>query len=289
MTVPIEDDLGEGPDSEMNTWQVRRQRLLTAVGRIWPVILVLVAAFAGVVFYNYFFPPPLPLTQQQVDQSVVDIMASATPPPAYSAQVYQIILPSLVLIQAEQTAESDLEEDGVSVGTGVVVNEDGDILTALHVVAGATDIHITFADGTEATASIISAEPQNDIAVLHPSRPPELLVPAVLGNPNAMRVGDETYAVGNPLGLAGSMSAGVISGFDRTLPIDENGQQLEGLIQFDAAVNPGNSGGPLLNRNGQVIGIVTALVNPTEQNFFIGIGFAVPIGTAVSAAGGPPY
>lgn len=289
MRAPIEDDLIESPASENSQWQLRRQRFATAVRRLWPVILVMTAAFVGVVFYNYFFPPPLPLTQQQVDQSVVDIMASATPPPAYSAQVYQIILPSLVLIQAEFPAESESEDEGFSVGTGVVVNEAGDILTALHVVAGASDIHITFADGTEATGTVVSAELENDIAVLHPSRPPELLVPAVLGNPNAMRVGDETYAVGNPLGLAGSMSAGVISGFDRSLPIDENGQQLKGLIQFDAAVNPGNSGGPLLNRNGQVIGIVTALVNPSEQNFFIGIGFAVPIGTAVSAAGGPPY
>ena len=104
-----------------------------------------------------------------------------------------------------------------------------------------------------------------------------------------MRIGDETYAVGNPLGLAGSMSAGVISGFDRSLPVNERGQRLEGLIQFDAAVNPGNSGGPLLNRAGQVIGIVTALANPSEQNSFTGIGFAVPITTASSAAGAPRY
>jgi S1-C subfamily serine protease len=104
-----------------------------------------------------------------------------------------------------------------------------------------------------------------------------------------MQVGDETYAVGNPLGLAASMSAGVISGFNRSLPLDDGDERLEGLIQFDAAVNPGNSGGPLLNRNGQVIGIVTALANPSEQNFFIGIGFAVPIDEAVAAAGAPPY
>ena len=111
--------------------------------------------------------------------------------------------------------------------------------------------------------------------------------PAILGNPNAMRIGDETFAVGNPLGLTGSLSAGVISGFDRTLPLNDEGDRLEGLIQFDAAVNPGNSGGPLLNREGQVVGIVTALANPAQQDFFTGIGFAVPISTAVSAAGGP--
>jgi S1-C subfamily serine protease len=104
-----------------------------------------------------------------------------------------------------------------------------------------------------------------------------------------MRIGDETFAVGNPLGLAASLSAGVISGIDRSFPINDEGDRLEGLIQFDAAVNPGNSGGPLLNRAGQVIGIVTALANPSQQNFFTGIGFAVPINSAVSAAGLPAY
>ena len=108
-------------------------------------------------------------------------------------------------------------------------------------------------------------------------------------DPRAMRVGDEAFAVGNPMGLAGSMSAGVISGFDRSIPVGDGGQRLQGLIQFDTAVNPGNSGGPLLNRQGHVVGIVTALANPSEQNFFVGIGFAVPIGTAVTVAGGPGY
>ena len=118
---------------------------------------------------------------------------------------------------------------------------------------------------------------------------PELIVPAVLGNPSAMRVGDEAYAVGNPFGLHSSMSSGVISGFDRSFKPQESDQMLHGLIQIDAAVNPGNSGGPLLNRNGQVIGIVTGIINPTEKNFFVGVGFAVPIGVAVTGIGSPPY
>jgi S1-C subfamily serine protease len=100
------------------------------------------------------------------------------------------------------------------------------------------------------------------------------------------QVGDEVYAVGHPLGLVGSMSGGIISGLGRSVPLDDE-LTLQGLIQFDAAVNPGNSGGPLLNRNGQVIGIVTALANPTDQNFFVGIGFAVPIETAGAGANGP--
>lgn len=258
--------------------------------RMWPFAAGIVAALLGVLLYTYLYPAPMPLTQDQIDESVVNVMASATPPPAYSAQVYQAILPSLVIIQTHKEDIEDPEaEDGVGIGTGVVVSQGGDILTALHVVDGASEIEINFADGTQARAEIIVTEPESDIAVLRPSQPPQVIVPAVLGNPNAMRIGDEAFAVGNPLGLVGSISSGVISGFDRSLPFPDSDERLEGLIQFDAAVNPGNSGGPLLNRNGQVIGIVTALVNPSEQNFFIGLGFAVPIDTAGGAAGAPSY
>jgi len=105
-----------------------------------------------------------------------------------------------------------------------------------------------------------------------------------------MRIGDEAYVVGNPFGLYGSMSSGVISGFDRTFRVPSSNIEIPGMIQFDAAANPGNSGGPLLNRAGHVIGIVTGLVNPTDENFFVGIGFAVPINVAVGGMGGsPPY
>lgn len=174
-------------------------------------------------------------------------------------------------------------------GSGVVINADGHILTSLHVVDRATKIEVIFADGTEAEAQIINAVPEQDIAVLSASRLPEILVPATLGNPNAMHIGDEAYVVGHPLGLYGSMSTGVISGFDRSFRPPDGGERLEGLIQIDAAVNPGNSGGPLLNRYGQVVGIVAGLANPTDNNFFVGIGFAVPIDVAGGAAGLPPY
>ena len=217
-------------------------------------------------------------------------MASATPPPAISAEIYQTILPSLVIIRTEGVTgydDGNEEEPGVGIGSGVIINSEAAILTALHNVENATEILAIFADGTRSLATIVAELPENDIAVLMPNAPPEIFVPATLGGTGGMRIGDEIFAVGNPLGLAGSMSAGVISGFDRSFSPAGSDQRQEGLIQFDAAVNPGNSGGPLMNRYGHVIGIVTGLINPTEQEVFIGIGFAVPIDVAARSAGGP--
>jgi S1-C subfamily serine protease len=219
--------------------------------------------------------------------AVADGLEEAAAAPARSAVVYDTIAPSLVVIRAGSSdggGTGDGELGGL--GAGVIVNEDGAILTARHVIAGASEVEVTFADGTEATAQVASEDAANDIAVLMADRPPEVIVPAVLGSSSALHVGDEAFAVGHPLGLTGSLSAGVISGLERSIPIGD-GQTLKGLIQFDAAVNRGNSGGPLLNRDGQVIGIVTALANPSEQGYFIGIGFAVPIGTATGGSAGP--
>jgi S1-C subfamily serine protease len=191
------------------------------------------------------------------------------------------------LIQTSgKSAAGDKEN---SLGSGVVINENGDILTSLHVVKGADEIQLTFADGTQSNAQVTLSQPENDIAVLQAEQPPALLVPATLGNPGAMSVGDEAYAVGNPFGLYSSMSAGVISGFGRSFHPPNSDLDLKGLIQIDAAVNPGNSGGPLLNRYGQVIGIVVGIANPTDQDVFIGIGFAVPILVAGAGIGLPPY
>lgn len=283
----MDDELSSPQNSEPSRWQSLLQRSNKWVRRLRPFSIIILSAFVGAILYNIFFPPPTPMSQDNVDESIAEAMASATPPQPYSALVYQTILPSLVFIQTGQQGGED-EEDGIGIGSGVVVNESGAILTALHVVENANSIDVVFADGTHTTAVLATAQPENDIAILLPTQLPEILVPAILGNPNRMRIGDEAFAVGNPLGLVGSMSAGVISGFDRSIPIGNENGRLEGLIQFDTAVNPGNSGGPLLNRHGQVVGIVTALANPSEQNFFVGIGFAVPIGTAIAAGGGAP-
>src|SRR5262249_33176736 len=170
-------------------------------------------------------------------------------------------------------------------GTGIVVNADGTILTALHVVKGAGTIHVTFADGTNATAKVTATEPTSDIAMLGPDSLPSIVVPAVLGSSDRIAIGYGAGAIGNPPGLTDTTPAGVVSGLNR-LAENQDGTHLSGLIQFDAAVNPGSSGGPLLDAKGETIGIVVALANPTTAGTFIGIGFAVPIGTAVAAGGG---
>ena len=279
--------MNEPITSQSALWQRRLQQLRQYIGRAAPFVAGMLAAFAGLLLYNVFVPPPPPLTLGEVNESVTQALADATPMPAYSSLVYQVIQPSIVLIQVQTIGENAEEEDGL--GTGVVINDDGDILTSLHVVTNTTSIQLTFADGTESGAQVIAMVPEDDIAVLRAEQLPALLVPATLGNPNAMHIGDEAFVVGHPLGLYGSMSTGVISGLDRTFRPPNSEQRLRGLIQIDAAVNPGNSGGPLLNRYGQVVGIVAGLANPTENNVFIGIGFAVPIDVAGGAAGLPPY
>jgi len=280
--------MNEPPVSRSERWRHRLQRLRAGVRRIVPFASGVLAALVALLLYNALVPAPQPLTTRQVKDTVAQAMASATPPPAYSEQVYQVIRPSLVLIQTQGKDAHGEEQHGL--GSGVVINDNGDILTALHVVTNSTTISVTFADGTEIGAKVLTQHPENDTALLQTSGTPTLIVPAVLGNPSAMRVGDEAFAVGNPFGLYSSMSAGVISGFDRSFHPPSSTLTLQGLIQVDAAVNPGNSGGPLLNRNGEVIGIVEGIVNPTDGDFFVGIGFAVPIGAALGGGGGsPPY
>ena len=201
---------------------------------------------------------------------------AATPRPTASTNpsvpaIYQRLRPSVVVIRTND-----------SLGTGVIVADAGTILTVNHVIAGATRITVTFYDGTTARAAVVSADPRQDVAVLRPASLPDVVVPAALGG--SASVGAQVVAIGNPLGLTDSVSAGVVSGLDRTAETSEG--TFSGLIQFDASINPGSSGGPLLDARGVVVGIVVSIANPAHEDAFAGIGFAVPIGSALGGRGG---
>ncbi|HEY7944886.1 MAG TPA: trypsin-like peptidase domain-containing protein, partial [Casimicrobiaceae bacterium] len=165
----------------------------------------------------------------------------------------------------------------------------GIILTNLHVVAGADRVQVVFFDGTESDADVIGLQPENDLAVLQARNIPDDLAPATLRSTRDLAVGDDVIVVGFPFGIGPSASAGVVSGLKREHRSREGKRLLTNLIQFDAAANPGNSGGPLATMDGEVVGIVTAILNPSDQGVFIGIGFAVPIENAAAAAGISPF
>jgi S1-C subfamily serine protease len=265
---------------ERRSW--RRSRLSWAGAATGVVVIV-----AAILFWQGRDDGPSPVTRAEVGQAVTSGIAKAQEDarkaPTDAATAYGTISPSLVSIAAAVPAAAGRAAT-TSLGAGVVVREDGTILTALHVVAGSGSIRVVFADGTAATGRVAGRQQADDIAVLAVDRLPQVVVPAVMGG--AVRVGDAVYPVGDPLGLQASLSAGVVSALGRSIRADD-GRSMTGLIQFDAAVNPGSSGGPLLDRDGHVIGIVTGLVNPSRQPYFVGVGFAVPIATAGGAAGSP--
>ena len=265
------------PETRTNLWKKRLQRLGSRVRKIAPFAATAAVTLLAVFIYNQLAPRNHLLTTNDVKDTINQVLASATPPPAYSQEVYQVIQPSLVLIQAKSTSADGKEQD--SLGSGVIVDARGDILTSLHVVADATSINLAFADGTKAKGTVSVKQPENDIAVVQADKLPQGIHPRLSWI--------DAYVVGNPFGLYSSMTAGVISGFGRSFTPPNSSQTLQNLIQIDAAVNPGNSGGPVLNRYGQVIGIAEGIVNPTGQDVFIGIGFAVPINVAGGAAGSP--
>lgn len=265
----------EQPLAELDTAEKRRSRLLA--GLLWLSAIGLGALVAFLVFGRDPTVGPVEV-ETAIDDAITQAFDATTIPPDRGPAVYGTIFPSLVFIQVGG------EGPDAGLGSGVIINADGSIMTSDHVVAGATDISVTFTDGTTAPAQVTESIPDMDIAIIQTSVLPDVVVPATFGGTPA--VGSRVYAVGNPLGLSGSISTGVISATGRTIGRDPD-EPLEDLIQFDAAVNPGSSGGPLLDENAQLIGIVTALANPTGEDFFSGIGFAVPIQNAAGAAGGP--
>lgn len=251
----------EGADADASRRGVIEvpSRLLVGIGLGAVALLVVVAFLSGRTTSTQSAASPSPSPSP-----------SATTAPTVS-EIYQMVGPSVVVIRT-----------GDGIGTGVIAADNGTIVTANHVIAGAKDIDVIFSDGTKARARVASADPAKDIALLIPAALPEILVPAVLGG--GAEVGAPVVAIGNPLGLTFSVSSGVVSGLNRASK--SGGSELEGLIQFDASANPGSSGGPLLDAQGLVIGIVVAIADPGKDEAFAGIAFAVPIGTALSGGGG---
>jgi S1-C subfamily serine protease len=266
-------------------------RLRGFLSRYERILLVAAAVLLSVgtfLVYNLMKPPPRQLTQKDVDAAVLHTLDTNVLP-SRAAKAYEIVQRSVVRVrQIEHSDETDADHVR-GVGTGVVIVDRGIILTNLHVVAGADRVQVVFFDGTESDADVIGLQPENDLAVLQAKTIPDDLAPATLRSTRDLAVGDDVLVVGFPFGIGPSASAGVVSGLKREHRSREGKRLLTNLIQFDAAANPGNSGGPLATMDGEVVGIVTAILNPSEQGVFIGIGFAVPIENAAAAAGISPF
>jgi S1-C subfamily serine protease len=190
--------------------------------------------------------------------------------------------------QGAKPGQDEREKGAISVGSGVVIDDKGTILTNWHVADSAPRLKVTFSNGMVADADVVGAKPEDDLAVIRARHVPDDLKPATLVSTGGLRPGDEVVATGFPFAIGPSVSDGVVSGLKREWDFPD-GRKMTNLIQFDAAANPGNSGGPLVNSKGEVLGIVTGILNPTEQHVFIGIGFAVPIENAAAAAGMSPF
>src|SRR5581483_2242717 len=269
----------------------RRARLHAWLRRYQPLWLVLISVgitLLLIIGETRLHPPPRALTQKDIDAAVTHSLETM-PPASAAAKAYEIVAPSVVRVVGTGEEREDGKPPERGVGTGVVIIDNGTILTNLHVVADARRIKVTFFDGFEADAEVVSVQPENDLAVIKSAKIPDDLMSASLRSTADLNVGDEVVAVGFPFGIGPSASSGIVSGLAREYRSPEGKRVLTNLIQFDAAANPGNSGGPLVTMDGEVVGIVTAILNPSEQRVFIGIGFAVPIENAASAVGLSPF
>ena len=262
-------------------WRKRHARgLRIAAGSLAALVLL-----AGL----WMLTPTGGMTPEQVEVLVQKVLDKQDPVPTV-ADAYESILPSVVHVRGLPDApDADVASGGeVQSGTGVVIVDTGVILTNLHVVNGSKAIKVVFHDGLESDAIVTGVQPEHDLAVLQAKTIPDDLEAATLRSTQGLRPGEPVVAIGFPFGIGPSVSAGVISGLGREYQNADGKRILSNLIQFDAAVNPGNSGGPLITQEGEVIGIVTGLLNPTEHRVFIGIGFAVPIENAAGAVGLSP-
>ena len=304
-------DAAEAPplSSPVTRWQRGRAWLVRHERKVWLLGAFGLALLAGWPAWTLRLAPPP--TLKQMDAALRESIAKE-PLPSAAAAAYRAVLPSLVRVVGERDedgdtgprkraraarpatpasapADDDDDDRRRSVGSGVVIVDRGIILTNLHVVQGASRLKVTFSDGLESEAVVINTQPENDLAVLQAKTLPDDLIAATMRSTSGLEPGDEVIAVGFPFGIGPSVSQGVVSGLKREFRSPEGQRSLSNLIQFDAAANPGNSGGPLVTMDGHVVGIVTAIMNPNQQRTFIGIGFAVPIENAAAGAGLPPF
>jgi serine protease DegQ len=313
---------GQEPSLAAIAWRktkafaARHDRSLPAMA----AVLVTLALIGG---WRLAHPAPSALTQWDIDNAVKYTLDNTPAPPAKTTVAAATIAPSVVRVDgylspehAAQEAKAEHAEelkhhlkqtpapsppttqktpDGKdthpdSTGSGVVIDEKGDILTNLHVIHSTDRWVVTFFDGSTSEAQVVNVQPENDLAVIRAKTNPDDLKPATLASTAGLYPGDTVVAVGFPFGIGPSVSSGVVAGLKREFddPTEKDKPTLTNLIQFTAAVNPGNSGGPLVNRDGEVVGIVTAIYNPTGQRVFAGMAFAVPIENAAKAVGDNP-
>lgn len=191
--------------------------------------------------------------------------------------VYNSSIDSVVSINSTTISRNFFNSQVIKgTGSGVIISEDGFIVTNYHVVETASKLDVSLNDGSKFSAQKIGANKATDIALIKISAPFKKFKPIPFGDSSSLKVGQKVYAIGNPFGLSGTLTTGIISSLNRNLPTDD-GTIMKGIIQMDAAINPGNSGGPLINTKGELIGINTAIFSPNGGN--IGIGFAVPVNT----------
>ena len=315
--VPEAQPAAETAPAAPATGAARTSRFSASSPRMLWAAIVLLAALLAVSMALSLRPGQRRLTQEDINAAVLKTMETQVMPSEY-ARAYENIRPSVVRVisyvkKSRFKEEKDVknaklapkpkafgpapgagatpDEEDVEHGvcTGVVIIDKGVILTNLHVVSGADRIKVVFSDGLESSASISGVQTENDLAVLQAAKIPDDMIAATMRSTSDLGPGDKVLAVGFPFGIGPSASGGVVSGLRRVFRSPEGKQEMTNLIQFDAAANPGNSGGPLVTMDGEVVGIVTAILNPTSARTFLGIGFAVPIENAAAAAGLPPF
>lgn len=283
----VEEPLAEAVGVPQASRTTRLKSWLRTPAALWAGMLLL-AALLTLNLVRPLTPSAKPLTQKQFDAAVLHTLNTQVVP-SQAARAADMVGPSVVRVMGYVTDKKTGETVEQGVGTGVVIVDKGVILTNLHVVQGAETIKVMFADGLEAEAFVTGMQAENDLAVLQAKEIPDDLHAATMRSTGDLVPGDQVVAIGFPYGIGPSVSAGVVSGLGRSFRSPEGKQVISNLIQFDAAANPGNSGGPLVTMDGHVVGIVTAILNPTNARTFVGIGFAVPIENAASAAGLPPF